>query len=158
MRPVSIVRAIRIAAVTALVFVVLVAVTACGGSSSNSLRSVEAAFYRAGIPFQADWQAGKGNPYLVGRQGENLSGFVPASLRKHLRADATGGSPVTFAIWQAFIFDSRAAAQSFAAREKRAVAATGSGANKPVVMVAANTVYVGKNSARARRAMARLHH
>ena len=148
-RPASLIAAI---AATVLATWIPAAASNSGGIDSTpplALRQVEAAFYRAGLPFQRDWSPHSANPYLV--PGDNPRSGIPATFRAHLIGWADGTNSSSFQIWQVFVFDSDAKAASFARTFCKPASCTGL-----VSIRSDNVAYVGSRIPAALRAMARL--
>ena len=114
----------------------------------HTLRQAEAAFYRAGLPFQRDWKPGATNPYLA-RQA-NPRAEIPAPFRRHLIGWAGGTNSATFRSWQVFVFDTRSEAVLFGRTWCKPPSCVG------LIRTADNVTYVGSPLAAASRAMARL--
>lgn len=143
----------RVSVVLGVVLAVATPAFAVSTPRLYGLRQAEAVFYRAGLPFSAEWSPRPVNPYLVPRQPNDPRQGLPAALRSHLIGWAGGSNSSTFKTWQVFVFD----------REPSAVA----GANwwkrrcKPAscngfVLRAENVVYFGTRLVRADRAMKQL--
>ncbi len=127
----------------------LIATPALGAASVHqlALRQAEAAFYRAGLPFQRDWSPQSANPYLVPQ--DNPKGRIPATFRAHLVGWADGTNSSTFRIWQVFVFDSGAEAATFTRAWCKPPSCTGL-----VSVRSENVAYVGSRIPAALRAMA----
>jgi hypothetical protein len=116
---------------------------AARAESLHTLRAAEAAFYRAGLPFQVEWTP---NPYLR-PNGPPFPVPVPKPLLAHLTGSAEGASPVKFTEWIVFIFDQPARALAFARLPAL---------EHVLVIRADNVVYVGTRLPPAMRAMSQL--
>ncbi len=119
----------------------------------HSLRSVEAAFYRAGIPFSSEWVPTPPNPYLVPKASAPGSS-LPSAFRRHLIGWAGRVNATTFNGAQVWVFDGGAPAAEYAGwawRHCSPSPCTGR------ILRADNVVYVGSPLPAAARAMAALH-
>jgi hypothetical protein len=123
--------------------------------SLHGLRSVEAAFYRAKLPFAQDWNPHPLNPYLVPAQKDDARLTVPRAIRSRLVGWAGGANAKTFKVWQVFVFDSQSAAISFAVVERAHCKPPDCNAT---VLRANNVVYFGNRMQAALQALAALHH
>jgi len=134
----------------------LLAGAGCGGSGGVSLRSAEAAFDRAQIPFQSDWRSGTTNPFLTQAGETSRLAMVPVQLRPRLRAAAWALNANTFQARFLLVFARSSDAQQFLAWDRKGVRQGTIDQGKNVVLVARNAVYFGQNLPAARRAMATL--
>lgn len=142
------VRVLRVVGVVSVAVGALV-LSGCGTGAQaerlHTLRAAEAAFYRAGLPFQGQWTP---NPYLR-PSGPPSPVPVPAPLLAHLTGLAEGANSVKFTEWIVFIFDHPASA----------IAYTRLPILEHVLVTSAdNVVYVGARIPAAMRAMSRLRH
>jgi hypothetical protein len=122
--------------------------------SVHGLRSVEAAFYRAKLPFAEDWSPHPLNPYLVPAQKTDPRQSVPMAIRARLVGWAGGGNSNTFKSWQVFVFDRATAAVSFATAQRAHCKPPDCNA---IVLRADNVVYFGDRLKGALDALATLH-
>jgi len=129
---------------------------AADAKGAHSLTAVEAAFYHAGLPFQTDWRP---NPYLVSKHGVGESSdarlMLPVALQPHLIGAAFGANVRTYVNWQAWVFDTTAAATAYYQIEKAGHYVPA----HPLILLADNVVYWGNQGAHvltAKRAMAYL--
>jgi hypothetical protein len=111
--------------------------------SRHTLRSAEAAFYHAGLPFQGEWTP---DPYL---RPTPTPAWVPKRLLADVTGWAAGANAVTFKVWDVTVFDQSAPALAFSSM----MAAR---ARSSLVLRADNVVYVGARLPAAERAMAQL--
>ena len=117
------------------------------------LRTVEAAFYHAKIPFESDWRPTAVNPYLVPRPVSPFEvEMLPPSLRPHLVGWAGRVSPATFKGGAVWVFDAQAPAAAFARWCKQKCNLQKDG----VYLQARNVVYVGVSSPVVAKVMAQL--
>jgi hypothetical protein len=142
------VRILRVVGVGLVVAAALV-LSGCGmaarAESLHTLRAAEAAFYRAGLPFEVEWTP---NPYLRAN-GPPFAGLVPKALLAHLTGSAEGANPVKFTEWMVFIFDQPARALAFGRLP----------AGEHVLVIRAdNVVHFGTRLPAAMRAMSQLRH
>ena len=88
----------------------------CGSSHGFSVRDVERAFFKAGVPFEHEQLVNTqpANPYLKPRQGPVTLPRKAKPLFEHLQAVLTkGANPATFTGGiQAFVFNSKANADA----------------------------------------------
>ena len=142
----SAVRVLRVVGVVPVVAVALVLVgcgTAARAGSLHTLRAAEAAFYRAGLPFQAEWTP---NPYLRPHAPPSPVP-MPKPLFAHLTGLAGASDPVRFTESIVFVFDGPAPALAFSGL---------AGREHFLVIRADNVVYVGARLPAAMRAMTQL--
>jgi hypothetical protein len=143
----------RIALVAALLLAVPGSALAARAESLHSLRSAEAAFYRAQLPFQADWTPSPANPYLRPTALNDPRRGVPKTLSRHLTGWAEGVNSSTFKSWTVFVFDQGAQAASYARWWKTRCKAPNCNG---VALRANNVFYFGARFPAASRAMAQL--
>lgn len=141
-------RRLQVSVIT--VIALLFAGQAFAAGRTLSLREVEAAFFKAGIPFRTDWQYAPVNPYLRPVNTNTPRVSLPPQVRSHLTGWAYGVNPATMKGGIAWVFDSSSAAASYSQWCQQV------GCAAKLLVRTDNVIYAGTPSPLASKVMSQL--